>query len=120
MLFPRERGSGATGIELVRDQDGFPVLVGTGLLDGEGSGLPLLPYGPGLPLLGEHAHGRYTRPHLRGQRAGGRDWSTRFDCSSLEDVDGVLRLELEDKTAGLALVTEVESLTGGALRVRHA
>ena len=25
--------------------------------------------GPGLPLLGEHAHGRLTRPHLRGHRA---------------------------------------------------
>src|ERR1700712_5316919 len=101
MLSQQERGSAATAIELARAQDGSPVLVGTGLLDGAGSGLPLLPHGPGLPLLGEHARGRFTRPHLRGQRAGGRDWSTRFDCSSFEEADGVLRIELEDKTAGL-------------------
>ena len=118
MLFPR-RGSGATGIEVVDDQDGFPVLIATGLLAGDGSGLPLLPHGPGLPLLGEHARGLYTRPHLRGQRTGGRDWSSRFTCRSVEEIDGRLRIELEDKTAGLALVAEAESLAGGALRLRH-
>jgi alpha-galactosidase len=119
MLFPRQAGSGATGIELVHDQDGFPVLVGTGLLGDAASGLPLLPHGPGLPLLGEHARGLFTRPHLRGHRSGGRDWSSRFDCGSVEEFDGRLRIELEDKAAGLALVTEAESLAGGALRLRH-
>ena len=42
-------------------------------------------HGPGMPLLGEHARGRYTRPHLRGHRLRTADdsetggaWSTWF------------------------------------------
>src|SRR3954466_16281071 len=119
MLYPREPQAAPTGIELVRDHDGFPVVVATGLLGADDSGLPLLPNGPGLPLLGEHARGRFTRPHLRGQRDSRRDWSTRFGCSSFEDQGDLLRLERVDRTAGLALVTEVESLPGGSLRIRH-
>jgi len=119
MLFPREPQAATTGIELVRDHDGFPVVVATGLLGADDSGLPLLPNGPGMPLLGEHARGRFTRPHLRGQRAGGRDWSTKFACESVDVVDAGLRVELVDKSAGLALLTEVESLPGGSLRLRH-
>src|ERR1700712_2992550 len=119
MLFPRDPQATTTGIELVREHDGFPVVLAAGLLGADSSGLPLLPNGPGLPLLGEHARGRFTRPHLRGQRDGGRDWSTKFDCTSLEEVDGSLRVELVDKTAGLGLVTELESMPGGSLRIRH-
>ncbi len=120
MLFPRDPApDGPTGIELVRDHDGFPVVVAAGLLGADSAAVPLLPNGPGLPLLGEHARGRFTRPHLRGQRDGGRDWSTKFACASI-DVDGDrLRIELVDKAAALGLVTEVESLPGGGLRQRH-
>ncbi len=68
-----------------------------------------------MPLLGEHARGRFTRPHLRGQRAGGRDWSTRFACElAIRGRRHDLRIELVDKAAGLGLVTEAESLPGGA------
>ena len=119
MLFPRDPQATTTSIELVREHDGFPVVLATGLLGGDASGLPLLPNGPGLPLLGEHAHGRLTRPHLRGQRSGGRDWSTRFACEAVDVVDGRLRIELVDKAAALGLVTEAESVPGGALRLRH-
>jgi alpha-galactosidase len=119
MLFPAEPQPTTTGLELVRDPEGFPVVLAAGLLGADDSGVPLLPNGPGMPLLGEHARGRYTRPHLRGQRSGGRDWSTKFTCDAVEVVDGVLRLELADKAAGLAVLTEVESLPGGALRLRH-
>ncbi len=119
MLFPREPRATTTSIEVVREHDGFPVVLATGLLGGDASGLPLLPNGPGLPWLGEHARGLLTRPHLRGQRSGGRDWSTRFGCEALEVTGAGLRIELVDKTADLALVTEAESLTGGALRMRH-
>ncbi len=94
-------------------------MLAVGLLGDDASGLPLLPNGPGLPLLGEHARGWFTRPHLRGQRDGGRDWSTRFTCTSLEEVDSRLRIELLDDGAGLGLVTEVEPVPGGALRLRH-
>ncbi len=119
MLFPRHPRATATGIELVRDPDGFPVLVATGLLGADAFDTPLLPNGPGLPLLGEHSRGRFTRPHLRGHRAGGRDWSTRFECTAIEDGDTGLRIELLDESAALGLVTEAETLSGGALRVRH-
>lgn len=124
MLFPRhdrasEGDRGATGLELVTGQDGFPVLLGTGLLAGDPSGVPLLPHGPGLPLLGEHARARFTRPHLRGHRDGGRSWSTSFSCEAMREEDGRLRIELADPAAGLRLVTEGESLVGGALRLRH-
>ena len=119
MLFPRDPQATTTSIELVREHDGFPVVLATGLLGGDASGLPLLPNGPGLPLLGEHAHGRLTRPHLRGQRSGGRDWSTRFACEAVDVVDGRLRIELVDKAAALGLATEAESVPGGALRLRH-
>ena len=119
MLFPQDPGDRVTGLELVLDQDGFPVLVGTGLLGGGPSGLPLLPHGPGLPLLGEHSRGRYTRPHLRGHRSGGRDWSTRFECTAVSPDGGGLRISLVDEAAGLGLVTEAESLQGGSLRLRH-
>src|SRR3954447_14789594 len=119
MLFPREPQAATTGLELVRDHDGFPVVVAAGLLGADESGLPLFPNGPGMPLLGEHSRGRFTRPHLRGQRAGGRDWSTQFVCEALDLVDDALRVELVDKSAGLALLAEVESLPGGSLRLRH-
>ncbi len=44
---------------------------------------------PGMPLLGEHATGRYTRPHLRGHRlrpggGAGRAWTTSFETRSLD------------------------------------
>ncbi len=56
--------------------------------------MPPVQNGPGMPLLGEHAHGLFTRPHLRGHRLGdgatrtGADWSTRFvtdDVVAVED-----------------------------------
>ena len=122
MLFPRDPQADrarTTGIELVREHDRFPVVLAVGLLGAESSALPLLPNGPGLPLLGEHARGRYTRPHLRGHRGGGRDWSTKFACSLVEEHVDRLRIELVDSTAALALVTEVETVVGGALRLRH-
>ena len=115
MLFPRDPGGHATSLELVQDPDGFPVLLATGLLGAAESGLQLLPHGPGLPLLGEHARGLHTRPHLRGHRAGGRDWSTLFSCTSLSAIDQALHIELEDKTAALRVVTEAETAPG-----RHA
>ncbi|KQT91516.1 hypothetical protein ASG49_10865 [Marmoricola sp. Leaf446] len=119
MLFPPRPSAGTTGIELVREHDGFPVVLAVGLLGDDASGLPLLPNGPGLPLLGEHARGRYTRPHLRGHRDGGAGWSTRFECVDLTHDDTTLRVTLRDQQAGLDLLTEAETLPGGALRLRH-
>lgn len=119
MLFPARRGAGATGLELIRDAEGFPVVVAAGLLDGAPGGVPLVPRGPGLPWLGEHARDLFTRPHLRGHRDGGRNWSTKFGCRRLHRDDAALSIELADEEAGLALLSEVHSLPGGSLRARH-
>ncbi|MDX6327533.1 MAG: alpha-galactosidase, partial [Nocardioidaceae bacterium] len=131
MLFPTHAVLGAaTRIELEQDEDGYPVLLWTGLLDAAyaGSGaVPLQANGPGLPLLGEHARGLFTRPHLRGHRvltAGGeetshgRDWSTRFTREDLVVDDRRLTVTAVDASAGLRMVTELQSVPGGALRGR--
>jgi alpha-galactosidase len=92
--------------------------------------LGLLGENRGTPLLVEHAHGAFERPGLRGHRlaaapgggprdVAGRAWSTAFRPGRVEQSSTAVVLEAEDATAGLALRTEVEALTGGALRARH-
>ncbi|WP_439936869.1 alpha-galactosidase [Nocardia sp. N13] len=85
------------------------------------SGYPSTFRGPGVPLLGEHAHELFTRPHLRGHRVGGSDaaWSTRFLVQDLDAGDSRLVVTAEDDAAGLRLTTELEALPGGLLRGRH-
>ncbi|MET9652184.1 alpha-galactosidase [Streptomyces sp. NPDC006460] len=81
-----------------------------------------------VPLLPEHWRGWYGRPGLSGHRLaegtgtppGGRDWAPSFTLDGVGAEGPVLTLRAKDDTAGLALVTEVESLCGGALRIRHA
>ena len=136
MLFPGPAVPGrATRVEVELDGDGWPVLTWTGLCDptpaeGDGGPTPLVPNGPGMPLLGEHARGLFTRPHLRGHRiastgdvpATGLSWSTKLVCRSLEeggDHVPVLTVRAEDEVAGLAVTTELESVPGGVLRMRH-
>ncbi|WP_338101057.1 alpha-galactosidase [Nakamurella flava] len=65
-----------------------------------------------------------TRPALRGHRmatggGSGRAWSTRFLTSDVEVTDTRLVVRAADPDAELRLVTEVESLPGGSLRLRH-
>lgn len=87
------------------------------------SGYPSTFRGPGVPLLGEHAHELFTRPHLRGHRTGapGSDaaWSTRFLLDDVEQTDERLVVTATDDAAGLSLTTELEALPGGLLRGRH-
>ncbi|HET9945491.1 MAG TPA: glycoside hydrolase family 36 N-terminal domain-containing protein, partial [Actinomycetes bacterium] len=71
-----------------------------------------------MPLLGEHAHGRFTRPHLRGHRRDGSSWSTRFALLGVEENDGRLVVRAVDEAAGLALAYVLESVAGGGLRGR--
>src|SRR6201996_7406487 len=85
------------------------------------------------PLLPEHGEGWFGRPGLAGHRlragtgpagaenepAAGRDWSPLFRPGSMTAEDGRIRIEAADPTAGLGLVTEVESAPGGAVRARH-
>jgi len=76
------------------------------------------------PLLPEHAAGWFGRPGLSGHRLGiepaaGRDWSPRFrPVRSTHDGEKA-SLEGADAVAGLALVTELQAVPGGAIRGRH-
>jgi alpha-galactosidase len=80
------------------------------------------------PLLPEHGRGWFGRPGLSGHRLGpadaggpaaGRDWSPAFRPAAVQHGPGRARVEAEDAGAGLRLVTEVEAVPGGAIRVRH-
>ncbi len=99
--------------------------------DTSGDGLPVVRWsgdpGPGMPLLGEHAHERFTRPHLRGHRvvvegghvSAGHGWSTRFTQQDLTTDGPMVSLTASDSTAGLELLLELETVSGGALRGRY-
>src|SRR3954470_18665791 len=122
MLFPRVvEGTPRTAVSVTEVDDGLPILSWLGTTDAgpDGpDGFVNVDKGPGLPLLGEHARGRYTRPHLRGYRVGGDAWSTWFRVveQSVDDTRWTLRAE--DRAAGLTLVYELESVAGGGLRGR--
>ena len=131
MLFPPRVTDGPqTGIELDTSGDTMPTVLWTGLV-AEGrtdpGGYPSVPNGPGMPLLGEHSHERFTRPPLRGHRVevdddrlgAGRSWSTRFVRRDIAATDTTLSITAADPEAGLELLTEVEVVPGGALRARH-
>lgn len=118
MIFPPS----GTGSRLVLDFDTLPGRLPTARWLGTtfGSGEPaaaLLGAQRGTPLLPEHARGTLTRPGLRGCRAGGGDWSPAFLLESVEPAEHRLTMLAED--AGLRLRTELETLPGGALRIRH-
>jgi len=123
MQFPISDGR-RTRLEFVEVDDGLPVLTWLGVGDTADAGepVPLQDLGPGLPLLGEHAHARYTRPHLRGHRVEGDRtggaWSTRFRTDDVTATSDTLRITGHDDGAGLRLVWEAESLAGGGLRLR--
>ena len=67
---------------------------------------PLVANGPGMPLLGEHARGRFTRPHLRGHRVGGpATWTTWFRAAtqSSRRRPAALRADRPGRRAGAGL-----------------
>ena len=78
-------------------------------------------------LLPQHGEGWFGRPGLSGHRlatgpgypAAGRDWSPLFQPVRTEHDGRRARVEAADKTAGLALATEIEAVPGGAIRARH-
>lgn len=81
---------------------------------------------PGSALLSEQWRAGVIRPGIVGHRLAefgpdraGRSWTTRFLVTEVVVGDDRLRLGAADADAGLGLVTEIESLVGGALRVRH-
>lgn len=83
-------------------------------------------------LLMEHSRGLFSRPGLIGYRIqnggfvdhtgieAGAGWSTRFTLDDVaESDDGVIVIRASDHDAELELATEIERMTGGALRIRH-
>lgn len=124
-------------IELDDDDDLLPRILWSGVVasgEAEPSGYPSVFRGPGGPLLGEHAHELFTRPHLRGHRLrspGARQddvverpgvdaaWSTRFAGTEVTSTKTRLLVTATDAPAGLALEAELEALPGGLLRGRH-
>ena len=92
-----------------------------------------------VPLLTEHALNTFTRPGLRGFRITvddaedeasaadfaalmqlGGGWTPRFAIAQEPEVsDRRLAYRAVDESAGLELGTELESLAGGSLRIRH-
>lgn len=98
--------------------------------DPEGVGEVEFPYQDPRPraLFVEHALDLFTRPSLRGQRIGvdvgkkvvGCSWSPRFVLTEGVNVEAnILSYSARDADAKLDLVTQVEALVGGSLRVRH-
>jgi alpha-galactosidase len=128
MLFPSRSLHGCPQLTLELDTRGdlLPRILWAGVttpLTTAPGGYPSIFRGPGVPLLGEHAHELFTRPHLSGHRSGapGSDaaWSTRFIVEDIEESEARLVVTANDSAAELALTTELESLAGGLLRGRH-
>jgi alpha-galactosidase len=112
LIFP---ASGPTRLLVEQPDDGLPVVRRVGAdLDGAAA----LTARRGTPLLIEHSRGTFARPGLRGHRHDGSAWSPRFVTTSVT-TEPALLIDAADETAGLALRTEVEALTGGAIRARH-
>lgn len=128
MLFPPPHPSAPSRLTVELDTSGelLPRILWAGPATSTTAGpagYPSTFRGPGGPLLGEHAHELFTRPHLRGHRvdAPGSDaaWSTRFLVEDLSATDDTLTLTAYDDAAGLRLTTELQALPGGLLRGRH-
>ncbi|MFN8194320.1 MAG: alpha-galactosidase [Nocardioidaceae bacterium] len=129
MLFPTPRPSTpVTTVELDTSGNAMPWVLWAGLASAgrEPAGTtPRVANGPGMPMLGEQAHGLLTRPHLRGHRLGAGDgpgattsWTPRLTVDGLDAGDDRLVVTASDAAAGLRVVVELETVPGGALRGR--
>lgn len=129
VMYPGPAAPGTTALVLSPDNaGGLPVVSWLGAISVADDAESLAAAGGGrCSLLPEHSRGWYFRPGLRGHRlsaagttpVAGRDWSPAFLTTAI-DVTDRLRVHAVDETAGLALETEIESLPGGSLRLRHS
>ncbi|MGW6337024.1 alpha-galactosidase [Nocardia rhamnosiphila] len=132
VLFPSDAAPGDTTLVLTPDGvGGLPIVSWLGTLPVAEDPDSLGAVGAGgCSLLPEHSRGWYFRPGLRGHRLAtytgpdglppaGRDWSSAFRLQATEAGPDRLRITATDESAGLALATEIESLPGGSLRLRH-
>ncbi len=83
---------------------------------------------PGCALLVEQWRGNVVRPGIVGHRIvpashgrlnAGLSWTTKFIVDRVVRSDDRLEFGAVDEDAGLGLTCEVETLAGGALRIRH-
>lgn len=125
--FPQRPASPETTVMVVDvADDRLPRVVAVGaagLIGDDPEGVVAAAGSWGTSLLPEHWDKLTSRPGLRGHRLGtagaGRSWSSRFVTTAVDITSTLMRVTAEDSAAGLGLVTEVESVTGGALRIRH-
>ncbi len=80
--------------------------------------------GRAVPLLPEVSRSWLGRPALSGYRLGGAvpagtDWSSRFAARSVSATDDAVRVEAADPLSGLELLSEIEAVPGGGVRLRH-
>lgn len=142
LLFPSRTHSSAEATSLVLDTSGeyLPTIAWVGTAASLGpvdersadtaAAVVAAAGGSGCSLLPEHWRDSYTRPALRGHRLAGRaardgqpvtgqDWSTALRTTGISGSDTLLTVHAADATAGLALRTDIASVAGGGLRIRH-
>jgi alpha-galactosidase len=142
VLFPARPHSGAEATSLVLDTSGeyLPTIAWVGTAASLGpvdersadtaAAVVAAAGESGCSLLPEHWRDSYTRPALRGHRLAdqaardgqpltGRDWSTALRTTGISSSDTLLTVHAADATAGLALRTDIASVAGGGLRIRH-
>jgi alpha-galactosidase len=113
---------GDTGMLLIEYPDRLPTVAWCGVVDPAftaGDLAALCPAGPAM--LPEGSHVWYGRAGLSGHRGTAEPgaWSTRFVPVSLRVTAAGATIEAADRQAGLALVTDVQAVPGGLLRIRH-
>jgi alpha-galactosidase len=128
LLLASAADSGGTALILIPQPGALPAAWACALPEGgldPADAAALLAAVRPCALLPEHSAGWFGRPGLSGHRpaAGalpaGRDWSPLFTATGTGHGDGRVRIEAEDRAAGLRLVTEAEAVPGGAIRARH-
>ena len=113
---------GDTGLVLIEHPDRLPTVAWCGVVDPALTAGDLAALGPaGMSMLPEGSHVWYGRTGLSGHRGAGEPgaWSTRFVPASLRVTAAGATIEATDPHAGLAVVTDVQAVPGGLLRIRH-
>nr|WP_308129287.1 alpha-galactosidase [Actinoplanes polyasparticus] len=114
--------AGGTGMVLTEQPGRLPAVVWCGVVDPAVTADDLAALAPaGLPLLPEGSHVWYGRAGLSGHRGNAEPgaWSSWFVPVSMRVTADSATIEATDENAGLALVTAVQSVPGGLLRIRH-
>ncbi|MFI5912137.1 alpha-galactosidase [Dactylosporangium sp. NPDC051541] len=113
---------GETGLVLLDHPDRLPTAVWCGVVTPDTNAEDIVTLGGhGVSLLPEASTIWYGRPGLAGHRGGTEPgaWSTRFMPLDVAIDEHGARMHAHDPVAALGLVTEIERVAGGLLRIRH-